>query len=55
MKYRVLVEQDKDSMFVVEYPSLPDCISQGKTRKEAVINIQDAIVEYENNYYLHIL
>jgi len=33
-------------MFVVECPSLPGCVSQGKTRKEALINIKDAMKGY---------
>ena len=43
MKYRIIIEQDEDGVFVVESPSLPGCISQGKTRKEAIENIQEAI------------
>ena len=46
MKYRILIEQDEDGIFVVECPSLPGCISQGKTREEALENIQDAIKGY---------
>ncbi len=46
MKYRVLIEQDEDGVYVVECPSLPGCISQGKTRAEALANIQDAIQGY---------
>ncbi|CAN5374684.1 hypothetical protein BH09PLA1_BH09PLA1_15270 [soil metagenome] len=46
MKYRVVIEQDEDGVFVVECPSLPGCISQGKTRDEAVANIRDAISGY---------
>lgn len=46
MKYRVLIEQDEDGFFVAECPSLPGCISQGKTREEAIVNIQDAIKGY---------
>ena len=37
MRYRVLIQQDEDGMYVAEVPSLPGCISQGKTREEAVI------------------
>jgi len=37
--YRVLISQDEDGVFVVECPSLPGCISQGKTRSEALKNI----------------
>ena len=29
MKYRVLIEQDEDGVFVAEVPSLPGCVSQG--------------------------
>ena len=43
MKYRVIIEQDEDGMFVAECPALPGCISQGKTRAEALENIKDAI------------
>jgi len=46
MKYRVLIEQDEDGIYVVECPSLPGCVSQGKTREEAVKNIQDAMQGY---------
>jgi antitoxin HicB len=46
MKVRVLIEQDEDGMYVVECPSLPGCISQGKTRGKALENIQDAINGY---------
>jgi predicted RNase H-like HicB family nuclease len=46
MKYRVLIEQDEDGMFVAKVPALPGCVSQGKTRKEAVQNIQEAITVY---------
>jgi predicted RNase H-like HicB family nuclease len=46
IKYRVVIEQDEDGIFVAECPSLPGCISQGKTRDEAVANIRDAIAGY---------
>ncbi|MCO5051684.1 MAG: type II toxin-antitoxin system HicB family antitoxin [Verrucomicrobiae bacterium] len=46
MKFRVLIEPDEDGIFVAECPSLPGCISQGKTRAEAVTNIRDAIAGY---------
>jgi len=46
MKYRVVIEQDEEGMFVAECPSLPGCISQGKSRAEAVANIRDAIQGY---------
>ena len=46
MRFRVVIEQDEDSVFVAECPSLPGCISQGKSRDEAITNIKDAIAGY---------
>jgi len=46
MKFRVIIEPDEDGVFVAECPSLPGCISQGKTRPEALANIKDAIAGY---------
>lgn len=53
MKYRVLIEQDEDGIFVVECPSLPGCISEGRTRKKALENIQDAISGYIESLKKH--
>ena len=53
MRFRILIEQDEDGVFVVECPSLPGCISQGKTRKEALENIQDAIKGYLESLNKH--
>jgi len=53
MKYRILIEQDEDGFFVAECPSLPGCISQGQTRKEAIDNIQDAIKGYLESLKKH--
>ena len=36
----------EDGYFVVEVPSLPGCISQGKTREEALANIEEAMTLY---------
>jgi antitoxin HicB len=52
MKYRVIVEQN-DGMFTIECPSLPGCISEGKTRKEALANIKDAIKGYLESLKKH--
>jgi predicted RNase H-like HicB family nuclease len=53
MKYRVIVEQDEDGMFVAEVPSLPGCIFQGRTRAEALANIREAIVAYVESLRKH--
>ena len=46
MKYRIVLEQDEDGVFVAQCPVLPGCVSQGRTRQEALDNIQDAIQGY---------
>jgi len=53
MKYRVLIEQDEEGVFVAEVPALPGCISQGTTRKEALQNIQEAIAVYLESLKAH--
>lgn len=46
MRYRVLLEQDEDGMYVATVPSLPGCVSEGRSRKEALKNIKDAMEGY---------
>lgn len=53
MKYRVLIEQDEDGVYVAEVPSLPGCISQGQTRAEALNNIKEAIEVYTESLEAH--
>ena len=53
MKFRVIIEQDEDGMFVVHCPSLPGCVSQGSTRNEALSNIGDAIQGYLQSLKTH--
>ena len=53
MKFRVTIELDEDGIFVAECPVLPGCISQGKTRDEAIRNIQDAIQGYLHSLQKH--
>jgi len=53
MKYRVILEQDEDGVFVAEVPALPGCISQGGTRAEALMNIQEAVEAYLESLKAH--
>lgn len=53
MKYRVTIEQDEDGIFVAEVPSLPGCITQGGTRKEAIENVKEAIELYLESLEAH--
>lgn len=46
MRYRILLEQDEDGVFVATCPSLPGCVSQGVTRGEAIANVREAIEGY---------
>jgi len=43
---QVILYPGEDGYWVVECPSLPGCISQGKTKDEAVQNIREAIEGY---------
>jgi predicted RNase H-like HicB family nuclease len=43
---QVIIFPGEDGYFVAECPSLPGCISQGKTRQEAITNIREAIQLY---------
>ncbi|MEK6737709.1 MAG: type II toxin-antitoxin system HicB family antitoxin [Planctomycetota bacterium] len=45
MKFFITVFRDEDGMFIAECPSIPGCVSQGKTEQEAEKNIQEAIKE----------
>ena len=43
MTVKVLVYPGENGNFVAECPALPGCASQGRTREEAIANIQEAI------------
>jgi predicted RNase H-like HicB family nuclease len=43
---QIVVFPGEDGYFVAECPSLPGCISQGKTKQEAIANIREAIEAY---------
>jgi predicted RNase H-like HicB family nuclease len=43
MTFVVTLEEGEDGYIVAECPALPGCISQGRTRDEALANIRDAI------------
>lgn len=43
---QVMLYAGEDGYWVAEVPSLPGCISQGKTRTEALTNIREAIQGY---------
>ena len=42
----VIIYRGEDGYWVAECPSLPGCVSQGKTKEEAIANIREAIEGY---------
>ena len=43
---QVVVYRGEDEYYIAECLSLPDCVSQGKTKEEAILNIKEAIHGY---------
>ncbi|MEX2310057.1 MAG: type II toxin-antitoxin system HicB family antitoxin [Pirellulales bacterium] len=46
MRLKVVLEPSDEGGFTVYVPSLPGCISEGDTEKQALENIQEAIKLY---------
>jgi predicted RNase H-like HicB family nuclease len=53
VKFRVTIEPEEDGVFIAECPTLPGCISQGKTRDEAIVNIREPIQGYIESLKKH--
>ena len=45
MEYDVFITKEGD-WYIADVPALPGCMSQGRTEKEALTNIRDAIRGY---------
>ncbi|MBI3269709.1 MAG: type II toxin-antitoxin system HicB family antitoxin [Planctomycetes bacterium] len=43
MKLIVTLDRDETGMIVAECPSIPGCVSQGKSEEEALSNVREAI------------
>lgn len=43
---QVILRPGEDGWWIAEVPSLPGCISQGRTKEEALRNIKEAIEAY---------
>jgi predicted RNase H-like HicB family nuclease len=43
---QVVISRGEDGYWVAECPSLPGCLSQGRTREDAVENIKQAMEGY---------
>ncbi len=42
----VIIYHGEDGFWIAECPSLPGCVSQGKTKQAAINNIKEAIEGY---------
>ncbi|MCK5595601.1 type II toxin-antitoxin system HicB family antitoxin [bacterium] len=42
----VIIYSGEDGYWVAECPSLPGCVSQGKTKEKAIENIKEAVEGY---------
>jgi predicted RNase H-like HicB family nuclease len=43
---QVMLYKGEDGYWIAECPSLPGCVSQGKTREDAIENVKEAISGY---------
>ena len=43
---QVVITKGEDGYWVAECPSLPGCLSQGRTKENAIANIKEAIEGY---------
>jgi len=46
MKYTIIIEKGRESGYVAYAPALKGCVSQGKTKEEALKNIKEAMKVY---------
>ncbi len=46
MNLKIVIEKGEDGYFVANCPSLKACVSQGRTRDEALANVREAIDLY---------
>ena len=42
-RYTVILEQGEDGYVVAHCPALPGCVTQGRTREEALANAREAL------------
>jgi predicted RNase H-like HicB family nuclease len=43
MKFTVTIDRDESGAWVAECPAIPGCVSQGKTKRDALKNVREAI------------
>ncbi len=53
IRFTVIVEKDEDGMYVAKVPDLPGCTTEGKTKKELMKNVKEAIQAYLESLKKH--
>ena len=53
VKFKVTLERDEKSFWVAECVSLPGCVTQGKTKAEALSNLREAIEGWLESMQAH--
>ena len=43
INFDIIIERDEDGWFIAEVPAIPGCHTQGKTKKELMKNVKEAI------------
>jgi predicted RNase H-like HicB family nuclease len=46
LRYTVILEKGRESGFVAICPALPGCVSQGRTKRDVLRNIREAVEVY---------
>jgi predicted RNase H-like HicB family nuclease len=46
MKLKIILEQSEEGGYTAFVPSLPGCVSEGDTKKQALANIKEAVELY---------
>lgn len=44
--FKIMIEKDEDGIYIATVPELPGCVSDGKTKKQALKNVKEAIMAY---------
>jgi len=53
LRFRVLIEIDEDGVYVAKVPDLPGCATEGKTKRELISNVKEAIQAYLESLKKH--
>jgi predicted RNase H-like HicB family nuclease len=46
LKYTIILTRGNEGGFVARVPALPGCVSQGRTRRETIRNVKEAVSVY---------